>query len=384
MKFAGFLLFIGLTLFSCGSSSEDEEGKLPNNFHVEGKIIGAANKKILIKADTDQGSVTVAETMADASGNYTIDGNIPALGLYSFVVEDGANTAIVLPMTVDDKVTVSGNLKDFSIYPKISGTSWAKPLMWYMKALNDFSTMYMIEENAKNLTQEQREAGTKAFIEKIKMRIIQDPGNQTNIVMVSALFPLEEGSYADYDKQNIVALDKMRTAYQKKHASSPFTAVVIQKINGIIDGYENYYAMTSGTLAAPEISLPGPDGKQMRLSDLKGKVVLIDFWASWCQPCRAENPNVVRLYKKYHSKGFEIFSVSLDTDPELWKKAIATDGLLWKNHASDLMGWNGSMIPLYQIQGIPHTVLVNKEGNIIGLKLRGEQLEQKLEELFGK
>jgi len=383
MKIAGFLLFIGLTLFSCGSSSEDEEGKLPNNFHVEGKIIGAANKKVLLNADTDQGPVTVAETTADASGNYSIDGNVPALGLYSLVVE-GSNSAVVLPLTVDDKVTVSGNLKDFSIYPKISGTNWAKPLMWYMKELNAFSSKYMIEENAKNVTEEERKAGTAAFIAKIKMRIIQDPGNQTNIVMVSALFPLEEGAFADYDKQNIVALDRMRTAYQKQHASSPFTTAVIERISSIISSYDNYYAMTSGTLAAPEISLPGIDGKQLRLSDLKGKVVLIDFWASWCGPCRKENPNVVRLYKKYHSKGFEIFSVSLDTDPELWKKAIASDGLIWKNHVSDLMSWNGSTIPLYGVEGIPHTVLVNKEGNIIGLKLRGEQLEQKLEELFGK
>src|SRR6218665_1000752 len=196
MKFAGFLLFLGLTLFSCGSSSEEDQGEqLPNNFHIEGKITGAANQKILIQAQTDQGSVNIAETKTDANGTYSIDGNIPALGLYSFIVGEGNENAIILPLAVNDKVTISGNTKDFSIYPRISGTNWAKPLMWYMKALNDFSTNYMIEENALKLSDEQRIEGTNKFIAEVKNKIIQDPGNQTNTVMVSPLFPSADAGY---------------------------------------------------------------------------------------------------------------------------------------------------------------------------------------------
>jgi peroxiredoxin len=89
------------------------------------------------------------------------------------------------------------------------------------------------------------------------------------------------------------------------------------------------------------------------------------------------------LYNKFKNKGFEVFSVSLDDNPEAWKQAIKADGLSWKNHVSDLMGWQSSMVQLYGIQGIPHTVLINREGKIIGLKLRGQQLEQKLEEVLG-
>jgi thiol-disulfide isomerase/thioredoxin len=122
----------------------------------------------------------------------------------------------------------------------------------------------------------------------------------------------------------------------------------------------------------------------LKLSSLRGKVVLIDFWASWCGPCRKENPNVVRLYNQYKAKGFTVFSVSLDQDAEAWKKAIASDGLIWPNHVSDLLGWQTPLVQLYAFEGIPHTVLIDQEGKIIGTGLRGESLEQKLKEQFSK
>jgi thiol-disulfide isomerase/thioredoxin len=120
----------------------------------------------------------------------------------------------------------------------------------------------------------------------------------------------------------------------------------------------------------------------MKLSSLRGSIVLLDFWASWCRPCRGENPNVVRLYKKYKNKGFTVFSVSLDEDPAAWKQAIAMDGLAWPNHVSDLKGWETPLVKTYQFDGIPHTVLIGKDGKIIATGLRGEALEQKLEELL--
>lgn len=133
---------------------------------------------------------------------------------------------------------------------------------------------------------------------------------------------------------------------------------------------------------APEIKLSDPFGKEIALSSLRGKIVLIDFWASWCSPCRAENPNVVKLYNKYKDKGFDIFSVSLDKNREAWIKAINDDKLLW-NHVSDLMEWNTPLLKTYNFDAIPFTVLIDKEGKIIATKLRGKELEKKLAELFG-
>ena len=123
------------------------------------------------------------------------------------------------------------------------------------------------------------------------------------------------------------------------------------------------------------------EGKPVQLSSLRGKVVLVDFWAAWCGPCRQENPNVVRLYQQYHSKGFEILGVSLDRTKEDWLKAIAADNLTWI-HVSDLQYWQNAAARLYGVNAIPQSFLLDKDGKIIGKGLRGEDLANKLAEIF--
>lgn len=144
--------------------------------------------------------------------------------------------------------------------------------------------------------------------------------------------------------------------------------------------------MAAGGIAigspAPDLAYPDPSGIERKLSDLKGKVVLLDFWASWCKPCRMENPNVVRLYNKYKEKGFTVFSVSLDDNGDRWKAAIQQDGLIWPTHVSDLKGWQSQPAQFYKVNSIPQTFLIGKDGNIIAIGLRGAQLEQKLHELL--
>ncbi len=122
----------------------------------------------------------------------------------------------------------------------------------------------------------------------------------------------------------------------------------------------------------------------MKLSDLRGKVVLIDFWASWCRPCRNENPNVVKLYQKYQAKGFDIYSVSLDRDKTSWINAIKSDNLTWENHVSDLKYWSSAGAKQYNVSSIPSTFLLDREGRIIAKNLRGAALEQKLQEILGE
>ncbi len=134
---------------------------------------------------------------------------------------------------------------------------------------------------------------------------------------------------------------------------------------------------------APDIVQNNFEGKPIALSSLRGKVVLIDFWASWCGPCRRENPNVVRMYRRLKPKGFEIYGVSLDQDRNAWMNAVARDSLSWI-HVSDLRQWQNAAARLYKVSGIPYTVLIDRKGNIVAKGLRGPELEARVEELLAK
>lgn len=138
---------------------------------------------------------------------------------------------------------------------------------------------------------------------------------------------------------------------------------------------------------APEISLQNPNGEVLNLSSLQGDVVLIDFWASWCKPCRARHPELVSVYSKFKDQefangaSFQIFSVSLDRDKARWEKAIEQDGLTWSNHVSDLKGWDSAAAKAYGVRSIPHNVLLNAKGEIIAQGLHGAELEAALKSL---
>jgi peroxiredoxin len=134
---------------------------------------------------------------------------------------------------------------------------------------------------------------------------------------------------------------------------------------------------------APNFTQANTDGEDVSLTDFRGKVLLVDFWASWCGPCRRENPNVVKMYNKYKEQGFDVLGVSLDNQKQRWLSAIEQDGLEW-HHVSDLKGWKNEVAVSYGVRSIPHTVLLDREGRIIARNLRGGALETKLAEIFGE
>jgi thiol-disulfide isomerase/thioredoxin len=210
-----------------------------------------------------------------------------------------------------------------------------------------------------------------------------EPANPYNIVLSSALTP--QMGFEDWDPKNMEILQQVSMAFEQKYPESKMTEAMTQQTAQVEMMYNQFLGNEAAIgKMAPDIALPRPNGQILKLSSLKGNYVLVDFWASWCGPCRRENPNVIKLYNQYKDKGFTVFSVSLDENKDAWTQAIAMDGLVWPNHVSDLKRWDSPVVGAYGIQGIPHTVLVDPKGKIINVGLRGPELEQKLKELFSK
>ncbi|MGI4865810.1 MAG: redoxin domain-containing protein [Janthinobacterium lividum] len=176
--------------------------------------------------------------------------------------------------------------------------------------------------------------------------------------------------------EDFAFVDSIATVQKTAQPNSPFTTALAQRLAPM-------RATAIGT-NAPEINLATPEGAKLSLKSLRGKYVLVDFWASWCGPCRGENPNVVKAYNQYKDKGkgFTVYSVSLDDDKDRWTKAIAADGLAWPNHVSDLQKWNSVAAAAYGVQSIPASFLLDPNGKIIGKNLRGPALEAKLAEVL--
>ncbi len=172
----------------------------------------------------------------------------------------------------------------------------------------------------------------------------------------------------------------------KKFKASITLAVIIL----ITAGFMYKPGQPSIGTKAPELAYKNPNGEIMKLSDLKGQLVLIDFWASWCRPCRMENPYVVKTYERFkdenftNGKGFTVFSYSLDKNPAAWKKAIEQDKLTWKYHVSDLKGWGSEGAQKYGVSSIPSNFLIDAKGNIIATNLRGHDLETTIEKYLKK
>lgn len=177
---------------------------------------------------------------------------------------------------------------------------------------------------------------------------------------------------------------KVDMQLNKKYANSPLVSNLHKYVASMrpqIEAAKSQARLTGSGAIAPEISLPDPDGNTQKLSSLRGKIVLLDFWAGWCGPCRRENPNLVQAYNKYHDKGFEIYQVSLDKTKPEWVTAIKQDGLNWI-HVSDLKYWSSPVARQFGIESIPANFLLDKDGKIIATNLRGAALEEELAKIL--
>lgn len=371
------------------SSDENEfsgtqNKNLVDNVEVSGQIFGAVNQGVFLEAQTNKGVVTIANGVVSEDGRFHLKGNIQGMGIYQLRLGLMDNKVIPLTLEIGDKVSLKADYETFERLPVWSGTKWSEPINTYMSYYNDFATKQVELSKQSNLSQDQQIA---AFLklripvdEFAKKQILKDLTNPANIVLSTSLTPAMGFEY--WDESCLPILKKLGIAYKEKYKESPIAESMLNQSKEIEKAYKDFQLSKSGEKLAPEIALKNPDGKIIKLSSLRGNVVLIDFWASWCGPCRRENPNVVNMYNKYKSKNFTVYSVSLDSDAEAWKRAIKSDGLIWPNHVSDLLKWETPLTQAYGFNSIPYTVLVGKDGKIIGTNLRGESLEQKLKEIL--
>ncbi len=400
MKKVLYLLSI-LFLASCGDPvvtkpvegavGEEETpvySNLEPNFLITGQIKNAANMSLTLEALSNKGAIKLAEAKTQADGKFAIKGNIQGFGLYQLKLGSGNK---IIPLTIEpkDTVRITADYETFERLPKITGTEWSDAITQYMFKFNDFAAKQTELLAKQGLSEEQQ---IKEFMQLrkpldafAKAEMLKNPGNPANIVLSTSMTPAM--GFENWDPANLEVLKKVAAAYDEKYSGSPIANSLAMQVQQIESGLAEYKGAKSSPrngagLTAPEIALKNPEGKTIKLSSLRGKVVLVDFWASWCGPCRQENPNVVKAYNKFKDKGFTVYSVSLDNDAAAWKRAIKSDGLIWPNHVSDLLQWKSSMPQLYGFDGIPYTVLLDKQGKIIGTNLRGPALEQKLSEIL--
>ncbi len=361
---SALILFI---LFSCSS------GKAGGN--LSGKISGAKGQMLYLDLLSSAKVSPLDSVKLNEDGVFGFNVQVKEPGFYRLRF-DQSNFAIVM-LDPGTKVEVDAKAENLGLTYKVKGSPDNE---WLAAATQTLirngsrgdslqNAASQIPDIQTNTAEQMRFQKAFAEMQEQENQMVRDyikahPNSLTCLALVERLDP-------DKDIQYFKMLDEGLT---KTYPALEFTKSFHERVLEL-----SKLAIGS---QAPEINLNNPEGVAVPLSSLKGKVVLIDFWASWCRPCRAENPNVVRLYKQYQPKGFEVYSVSLDRAKDAWVEAIAKDGLLWKNHVSDLGYWQSSVVKQYNISGIPMTYLIDKDGKIIGKGLRGEELEKKLSEMF--
>jgi peroxiredoxin len=296
-------------------------------------------------------------------------------GFYRVTLSDELN--LILPLGKEDEIKVEGDAYN-SYSLEVSGSADVER----MAELN--KTLRKSFEEQEALNQEFQQLGANANrdslievfrgrfdemenakIEALREMIDENPSSFTNLAIVEQL-PGESAEDLEYYRKVVKGLEN-------EYGQSPFYTSFKSKVDAA-----SQFAPGS---KVPEINLPNPEGNLVPLSSLRGQVVLIDFWASWCKPCRMENPNVVAAYQKYKDKGFTVYGVSLDRTKEAWVNAIEADNLNW-THVSDLKFWQSEAAQDYGVRGIPFAVLIDEEGKVIGKNLRGAELHRTLEEVL--
>ena len=372
MKKTALIIATTLVAFACNNLKDNE-------FLISGEAKGIENgKKVFVEIQTETGSLA-KDTAIVTDGKFELKGITKGIDLGFIRFEDEQiNLPLILEegnikVTIDKdsihKSSLGGTLNNdkfqkFNTDSRVISEKVVKfekengPTMQQAQMSKDTVTINKLLKEYKKFQNEMNEYSKKFIVENndayLSVLLLE------NFLMRQYLTPEEvKAHYSKLDK----SLLETKSAKNIKKNLEALTEV------------------TSGK-PAPNFSAPSPDGTVISLKESLGKVTIIDFWASWCGPCRAENPNVVAMYNELHDKGLNIIGVSLDKDAAKWKEAIAKDKLTWP-HVSNLKFWDEPIAKQYNVQSIPATFILDAKGNIVAKDLRGEELKAKVKELLG-
>jgi len=353
--------------------------KKNSSFQLKGTLSDSKAETLYLEKLGSAKQVIIDSVILDENGNFEFTNYTPKIGFYRIKTNDKNFAMLVLDSA--DKITITGSVKDLGNTFKVEGSPETTIFIEY----NNLSKSRDIKLDSLNkafqLLMETNKMDSKRMDS--LSTIFETPYNsiinQSNILMVDKIAK-NTNMYSSIMAIQALDPDKYSDLYKSLDAGLSKKFPNDKNVIMFHDVVERMLSTNVGQFA-PEISLPTPNGKEIALSSLKGKLVLIDFWASWCGPCRKEMPNVVKIYSKFKNKGFEIYGVSLDQDKEKWMEAITKDGINWPQ-VSDLKYWDNVAARIYNVQGIPYTVLIDKDGKIIAKNLRGQELEKKIAEVL--
>ncbi|ANH79850.1 alkyl hydroperoxide reductase [Niabella ginsenosidivorans] len=335
---------------------------------LTGTIEGLPDNTSVLLINLEKGSSTIGETKSKG-GMFTLSGQLDGPSILGLMVGDSSKTALFVG---NDVVKVTGNMKQKMDDWKFTGSKTQDDFA-------EFQDLFIPKFERVNQIgiEQQSGAGSDVLDDSMKLVVADIQQNVDAFIAkhpaspVSAMVVLSTIGFTD----DIALLEKRAGALSKEVMQ---TSVGSQLQKALEDARFN----AVGTEAAG-FTQKDTAGKEVSLDQFRGKYVLVDFWASWCGPCRRENPNVVHVYNKYRDKNFTVLGVSLDEEKEAWLKAIEKDGLTW-TQVSDLKGWENEVAQQYRITAIPRNFLIGPDGKIIGKDLRGRELENKLAEILDK
>lgn len=353
-----------LTLVSC---SQKEKAKM-----IYGRLRNAEKSWIYLQKITEQGDVTIDSVLGDHDGNFEMHN--PATEPEFYILRTNPTNVVFLNLKPNENVEVNGDAKNLETTYKIRGSKDSEliqKLRSHDRMLSDslnklYETIRANNPENKDSIGLQLQQIYSTEMENYALAFIRK--NISSLVSLSATKFINQ--QAELSLMNELR-DSLAIAYPENRYVKDYV-ILMAELNKLPAGSD-----------CPEISLNTVDGKPFSLSSLKGKIVLVDFWASWCAPCRKENPHLVEIYKKYKGTDFEIFGVSLDENIEAWKNAIEKDNITW-TQVSDLKKWESKAVLDFHIEAIPYSILIDRNGKIIAKGLRSDELEIKIMEAIGK